>query len=295
MGEENITPEKVYLNRKTFMKAGGAFATTLLLDQCFPDQEAREKDDGLARTPEKYALNYNNYYEFSTSKEAVADLAEDFPMDPWSLKVGGLVEKELTLDLKGLRGLPVQNRVYRFRCVEGWSMVLPWSGFRLADLLSLVKIKPEAKFVRFETIMDPKHMPGQKDKWYDWPYVEGLRLDEAQHDLTLMATGLYGKYLAPQSGGPVRLIVPWKYGFKSAKAIVKIELVKDMPESLWMKANPREYGFYSNVNPAVPHPRWSQASERRIGEFGRIPTLPFNGYEKEVAHLYRGMDLKKWF
>jgi methionine sulfoxide reductase catalytic subunit len=185
-----------------------------------------------------------------------------------------------------------QERIYRLRCVEGWSMVIPWLGFPLAKLLAAVEPTSQAKYVRFETIMDPEQMPGQREPWYQWPYVEGLRLDEAMNDLTLISTGLYGQPLLPQNGAPLRLVVPWKYGFKSIKAIVKIDLVDTQPTSLWMAAAPNEYGFYANVNPAVDHPRWSQASERRIGELARRETLPFNGYAEQVAHLYDGMDLR---
>jgi len=191
-----------------------------------------------------------------------------------------------------LRRFDAEERIYRLRCVETWSMVIPWLGFPLHKLLQQVEPLAEAKYVRFETLYDPEQMPGQKSDWYEWPYVEGLRLDEAMHDLTLLATGLYGKELAPQNGAPIRLVVPWKYGFKSIKSIVKIDLVAEQPESLWMKASPEEYGFYANVNPSVPHPRWSQATERRIGELRRRKTLLFNGYEAEVAHLYAGMDLE---
>jgi sulfoxide reductase catalytic subunit YedY len=190
---------------------------------------------------------------------------------------------------------PSEERIYRLRCVEAWSMVIPWLGFPLAGLLKEVEPLSAAKYVRFETLLDPLQMPGQRSKWYDWPYVEGLRLDEAMHPLTILSTGLYGKELLPQNGAPLRLVVPWKYGFKSIKSIVKIDLVEEQPVSLWMDAAPNEYGFYANVNPAVSHPRWSQASERRIGELGRRPTLPFNGYAEEVASLYEGMDLAVYY
>jgi sulfoxide reductase catalytic subunit YedY len=207
-----------------------------------------------------------------------------------------LVHAPKTFDVDDLLGrFSQEEHIYRLRCVEGWSMVIPWQGFRLADLLKDVEPMSEAKYVRFETLYDPEQMPGQRSNWYNWPYVEGLRTDEAMHDLTLLATGLYGKSLLPQNGAPLRLVVPWKYGFKSIKSIVKIDLVEEMPISLWMAAAPNEYGFYANVNPDVPHPRWSQASERRIGETKRRKTLPFNGYAEEVAQLYAGMDLKVWY
>jgi sulfoxide reductase catalytic subunit YedY len=235
--------------------------------------------------------NYNNYYEFSTNKEAVARLAKEFSTSPWTIEVGGLVNNPKKFDLDDLGKFSQEERIYRLRCVEAWSMVIPWVGFPLAEMLRQVEPTSGAKYVRFETIYDPNQMPGQKSEWYQWPYIEGLRIDEAMHDLTMLATGLYGQPLLPQSGAPVRLVVPWKYGFKSIKAIVKIDLVEEMPTSLWMAAAPNEYGFYANVNPEVSHPRWSQASERRIGESSRQKTLMFNGYEEEVAHLYSDMDL----
>jgi methionine sulfoxide reductase catalytic subunit len=236
---------------------------------------------------------YNNYYEFTTDKQAVAAAAQDFRTTPWTLSVGGLVNKPQTFAVEDLaQRFDEQERIYRLRCVEGWSMVIPWLGFPLAKLLAAVEPTSQAKYVRFETIMDPEQMPGQREPWYQWPYVEGLRLNEAMNDLTLISTGLYGQPLLPQNGAPLRLVVPWKYGFKSIKAIVKIDLVDTQPTSLWMAAAPNEYGFYANVNPAVDHPRWSQASERRIGELARRETLPFNGYAEQVAHLYDGMDLR---
>ena len=239
-------------------------------------------------------INYNNYYEFSTDKKAVARLAEGYPTSPWEVQVGGLVNKPKTFSLDDLQSFEIEERIYRLRCVEAWSMVIPWNGFPLHKLLNNVEPKAEAKFVRFETIYDPEGMPGfKKNPWYQWPYIEGLRLDEAMHDLTLMATGLYRKDLLPQNGAPLRLVVPWKYGFKSIKSIVKIDLVDTMPVSLWMAAAPDEYGFFANVNPQVDHPRWSQKTERRIGELGRRSTYMFNGYEDEVAHLYADMDLEK--
>ncbi|GAB4443465.1 MAG: protein-methionine-sulfoxide reductase catalytic subunit MsrP [Anaerolineae bacterium] len=239
--------------------------------------------------------NYNNYYEFTTTKEEVAMLAKDFTTEPWQVEVGGLVNNPKTFDLDDLRQFEQEERIYRLRCVEAWSMVIPWIGFPLARLLKEVDPKSEAQYVRFETVYRPEQMPGQSSPWYNWPYVEGLRIDEAMNDLAILATGLYGKQLLPQSGAPVRLVVPWKYGFKSIKSIVKIELTDKMPVSLWMAAAPNEYGFFANVNPAVSHPRWSQATERRIGEFGRRATLPFNGYAEQVAHLYDDMDLTVFF
>jgi sulfoxide reductase catalytic subunit YedY len=237
--------------------------------------------------------NYNNYYEFSTDKEAVAGEARAFTTTPWSVAVGGLVNKPKTYAIEDIvKRFPAEEHIYRLRCVEGWSMVIPWLGFPLQKLLAEVEPTSKAKYIRFETVERPSEMPGQKDGYYTWPYVEGLRLDEAMNNLTLLSTGLYGKPLLPQNGAPIRLVVPWKYGFKNIKSIVKIDLVEEQPTSLWMNAASNEYGFYANVNPDVPHPRWSQSSERRIGETKRRPTLPFNGYAEQVQSLYAGMDLR---
>jgi len=312
-----ITPEHIYLSRRKFMVGIGALAAGSLISACgiksFPtapatNTPASETDAtsvqvgpgtdelGDPLTSLEAVTNYNNYYEFSLDKQEVAAKARDFKTSPWKVEVGGLVHKPKTFDVDDLLGrFSQEERIYRMRCVEGWSMVIPWQGFRLADLLKEVEPMSKAKYVRFETVYDPAQLPGQKSGWYTWPYAEGLRTDEAMHDLTLLATGLYGKSLLPQNGAPLRLAVPWKYGFKSIKSIVKIDLVEEMPVSLWMAAAPNEYGFYANVNPDVPHPRWSQASERRIGETGRRRTLPFNGYAEEVAQLYEGMDLKVWY
>jgi methionine sulfoxide reductase catalytic subunit len=302
-----ITPEHIYLSRRRFMRGIGALAaSTLVLGACGrpgaaevpEDLQVSTETDELGNSLNSYwqITNYNNFYEFTTDKEAVARLARDFKTSPWEVEVSGLVRNPKTYDPDDLRRtFGEEERIYRLRCVEGWSMVIPWNGFPLAALLKEVEPTAEAKYVRFETLYDPAQMPGQSNQWYTWPYVEGLRLDEAMHDLTLLATGLYGKSLPPQNGAPIRLALPWKYGFKSIKSIVKIELVKEMPLSLWMAAAPSEYGFYANVNPDVPHPRWSQATERRIGESGRRETLPFNGYAEEVAALYAGMDLEKFF
>ena len=322
-----ITPEHIYLSRRKFMVGAGVLAAGAVLSACgvqkpsqpttaaapavspvtggvssaptaslFPPLSAQADELGDSLTPFDAVTNYNNYYEFTTKKEAVAELAANFQTSPWTVQVGGLVNNPKTWDVDDLlKRFPQQERIYRLRCVEAWSMVIPWVGFPLAELLREAEPTSKAKYVRFEALYDPEAMPGQKGGWYTWPYVEGLRLDEAMHDLTILATGLYGKSLVPQSGAPLRLVVPWKYGFKSIKAIVKIDLVEEMPVSLWMAAAPDEYGFYANVNPEVAHPRWSQASERRIGELGRRKTLMFNGYEEEVAHLYAGMDLRKFF
>jgi sulfoxide reductase catalytic subunit YedY len=261
----------------------------------FPTVSASEDDMGSELTTEQAINTYNNFYEFTFSKEGVASLAQDFQTDPWSVEVGGLVENPRTYSMGDLYGFEQEERIYRMRCVEGWSMVIPWVGFPLARLLEEVTPTSEAKFVRFETLYDPEQMPGQKGGGLPWPYVEGLRLDEAMHDLTILATGLYAKPLKPQTGAPIRLVVPWKYGFKSIKSIVKIDLVDEMPTSTWMDLAPHEYGFYANVNPDVPHPRWSQATERRIGEIKRRETLLFNGYEDEVAYLYEDLDLTVWY
>jgi len=311
-----ITPEHVYLNRRKFMAGVGALAASSLILSACGQQEpspipptAEPTATGPASPPPTTSTdelgdqltslqaitNYTNYYEFTTSKEGVAGLAQDFKASPWAVEVGGLVHKPKTFDLDDLLKFSQEERIYRLRCVEAWSMVIPWVGFPLAKLLKEGEPMAEAKYVRFETLYDPDQMPGQRSGGYDWPYVEGLRMDEAMHDLTLLATGIYGKSLLPQNGAPVRLVVPWKYGFKSIKSIVKIDLVEDMPVSLWMNVAPREYGFYANVNPDVPHPRWSQATERRIGETKRRKTVLFNGYGEEVAHLYSGMDLKEWY
>jgi sulfoxide reductase catalytic subunit YedY len=259
-----------------------------------PGMTKGDKDElGSALTPFEAVTNYNNYYEFTTDKEGVAPMSRDFVVRPWTVEVGGLVNKPKTYDVDELiKRFTLEERIYRLRCVEAWSMVIPWQGFALNQLLKEVEPQSSANYVHFVTLLDPKRMPGQSSPFYTWPYSEGLRLDEAMNDLTLMATGLYGKNLLPQNGAPLRVVVPWKYGFKSAKAIVKIELVAEQPRTLWSDAAPNEYGFYSNVNPDVSHPRWSQASERRIGEGGRRPTLMFNGYAEQVAALYTGMDLR---
>lgn len=246
-------------------------------------------------TAEAVVTGYNNFYEFSTDKESVAAAAAQFITRPWQVVVDGMVAKPQTIALEDLIAIESEERIYRLRCVEGWSMVVPWYGFPLQRLLAKVEPLATAKYVRFETLHDPAQMPGQSEPWYQWPYVEGLRIDEAMHDLTLIATGVYGKPLPNQNGAPLRLVVPWKYGFKSIKSIVRITLTDEQPVSLWMAAAPEEYGFYANVNPRVDHPRWSQADERRLGESGRRRTLMFNGYAKEVASLYTSMDLRKFY
>jgi len=253
----------------------------------------------LKLTEYRFVSTYNNYYEFGTKKSDPVERSQNFKTSPWNVIINGEVENPLSLTIDQIKNsFPSEERIYKLRCVEGWSMVIPWLGFSLNKLLKKAIPTSKAKFVEFTSIFDPEQMPGQKYPILDWPYKEGLRIDEAMNDLTILVTGLYGKDLPNQNGSPLRLIVPWKYGFKSAKAIVNIKLVEKMPTSSWMKASPKEYGFYSNVNPRVDHPRWSQATERVIGESiisPRIPTTMFNGYANEVAHLYTNMDLKKYF
>jgi sulfoxide reductase catalytic subunit YedY len=251
-------------------------------------------------TPFEDVTSYNNFYEFGTGKDDPADAAKSFKTRPWTLTIEGEVAKPITLGLDDLLKLgAMEERIYRLRCVEGWSMVIPWVGYSLSTIISKAQPTGKAKYVELVSLADPKQMPGVRSSVLDWPYVEGLRLDEAMHPLTLMAFGLYGEVLPNQNGAPLRLVVPWKYGFKSAKSIVKIRLTEKEPVSSWTKANQHEYGFYSNVNPKVDHPRWTQATERRIGDGGlfapRKPTLMFNGYESQVGQLYAGMDLKKFY
>jgi methionine sulfoxide reductase catalytic subunit len=303
-----ITPYSQFLSRRDFLKAAGILTGSAFLAACapsvtetaFPENEApvvpSGKMDELGDPANSFEdiTNYNNFYEFTTDKEGVAGLAKNFNPSPWTVEVYGLVNKPTTFGIEDLLSKFTQEeRIYRLRCVEAWSMVIPWTGFTLASLLKEVEPTSAANYVRFETVFRPEEMPGLKSPFYPWPYQEGLRLDEAMHDLTILATGLYGEPMPNPNGAPIRLVVPWKYGFKSIKSIVKIELVAEQPDTLWSAVGPNEYGFYSNVNPERSHPRWSQASERRIGEFSRRPTLMFNGYAEEVADLYKGMDLNK--
>ena len=307
-----ITPKSLYLSRRDFLRAAGIVTGTALLAACAPKVGEQASGASPAATvPSANGMtdelgdpvnsfeqitNYNNFYEFSTDKQAVASLAKDFTTNPWTVEVSGLVSNPKTYGLDDLlKMFPQEERIYRLRCVEAWSMVIPWNGFPLASLLKEVEPTSDAKYVRFESVLDKKQMPGQGSPFYPWPYQEGLRLDEAMNNLALLATGLYGEPLPNQDGAPIRVVVPWKYGFKSIKSIVKIELVDYQPDTLWSTVASNEYGFYANVNPNVPHPRWSQASERRIGELGRRPTLMFNGYADQVASLYEGMDLAKYF
>jgi len=294
-----ITPEKVYNKRRKFIKSVGLGLGSLTLGSMSLLNNAHSLESNSELTSYKDITTYNNYYEFGTGKGDPYKNSQEFKIKPWNISIEGEVESPITLSAEEILSLyPSEERVYRLRCVEGWSMVIPWMGFSLSKLLNKVSIKTEAKFVEFESVYDPEQMKGQRYPVLNWPYREGLRIDEAMHPLTTVVTGLYGKTLPNQNGAPLRIFVPWKYGFKSAKAIVKIKLVKKMPTSSWMKASPKEYGFYSNVNPNVSHPRWSQASERVVGGnllSPRVETQMFNGYGDEVANLYSGMNLKKYF
>jgi sulfoxide reductase catalytic subunit YedY len=311
-----ITPENLYWNRRSFLKTAGAAASVLLTGWAYrhlnrtgsmpigTDEFAGytpASPQGLVhgftlnepQTSLQRAVNYNNFYEFTTDKEAVSAAARNFIAKPWQVAVGGMVHRPRVFDIdEVVKIVRPEERIYRMRCVEGWSMVIPWIGIPLSKLIDLVEPMGSAKYVAFETLRDPERMPGQRSAVLEWPYVEGLRMDEAMHPLTILAVGLYGRVLPAQNGAPLRLVVPWKYGFKGIKSIVKITLVSSQPPTTWNRQAPGEYGFFANVNPAVAHPRWSQASEQRLGESGRRLTLPFNGYADQVAHLYRGMDLR---
>jgi len=319
--DNEITPSGIYFNRRNFIRAGilaaSAVATGAIYRELNPVGTSAKKKIETAKiegitnstatatnnffvddpqTSFEKITHYNNFYEFSTDKEGVADAAANFKTDGWKVSVEGLVQKPKTFDLDDiLKIAPPEERVYRMRCVEGWSMVIPWVGFSLSKLLDAVQPLSSAKYVAFETLFDPTRMPGQKSSVLDWPYVEGLRMDEAMHPLTILASGIYGRALPPQDGAPLRLVVPWKYGFKGIKSIVRIKLIPAQPRTSWNDYAPNEYGFYANVNPHVDHPRWSQATEQRIGEFLRRPTLIFNGYEEQVGHLYADMDLRRYF
>jgi sulfoxide reductase catalytic subunit YedY len=310
-----ITPETVYLNRRELLAAavaGGALAATSLAAlPAHADDVAPKPDPRLsftrnprysvpgAPTAFKDVTHYNNFYEFGTGKEDPAENARTLRPRPWSVTIGGECESRGTFAFEDLiKGLPLEERVYRFRCVEAWSMVVPWLGFQLSGLIQKLKPTANAKYVQFVTLMDPKQMPGEAAEVLQWPYVEGLRMDEAMNPLALMAIGLYGQVLPNQNGAPLRLVLPWKYGFKGIKSIVRINFLQSQPRNTWNISAPNEYGFYANVNPHVDHPRWSQASERPIGKglfAARQPTLLFNGYENEVAYLYKGMDLRRDF
>jgi sulfoxide reductase catalytic subunit YedY len=320
-----VTPPEVYFNRRAFIKAGlitaslvatGAvyrrltgISTTTAQEPAlaglvqsnaaasgYPPAIAQAFRVNETETPFQSITHYNNFYEFSTDKDGVAGAVGNFSTEGWKITVDGLVAKPTVFDLDDIRKIaPPEERIYRMRCVEAWSMVIPWAGYPLSKLLERVQPLSGAKYVAFTTLFDPKMMPGQRSDVLRWPYVEGLRLDEAMHPLTLLTTGLYGRELPPQDGAPVRIVIPWKYGFKGIKSIVKISLVAEQPATSWNRYAPNEYGFYANVNPNHAHPRWSQATEQRIGENGRRPTLMFNGYGEQVASLYTGMDLNRYY
>ncbi len=319
MSEQDVTDQQVYLQRRALLKQLGFFGAGALLSQpanaidwfstdtkaTFQVSDLRYKNadaDQQVLTPRSKVISHNNFYEFGTSKSDPIENAQEFKVNSWQLRIEGEVERPVTLDYDDLlKRFSLEERIYRLRCVEAWSMVIPWVGFPLHDILKQVKPLSGAKYVAFETLYDPQQMPGQANAYLgggiDYPYKEGLTIAEAQHPLTLLAVGLYGQTLPPQNGAPIRLVVPWKYGFKSIKSIVKIRLQSNKPETTWNQLAPNEYGFYANVNPNVAHPRWSQASERRITTGGllarnRIKTELFNGYAEQVAHLYKGIDLK---
>jgi sulfoxide reductase catalytic subunit YedY len=307
-----ITPKDLYMNRRQFMRAASATAlsagaiwtgveSSFLPGEASAAQKLSPVRKGSHSTTEKLnslkdITTYNNFYELGTDKSDPAENAKYLTTRPWTVTVEGEVKKANTYDIDALMKLaPLEERIYRLRCVEAWSMVIPWVGFPLNSLIKLAEPTGNAKYIQFVTLQDPKRMPGQRLPVMQWPYVEGLRMDEAMHPLTILSVGLYGEILPAQNGAPIRLVVPWKYGFKSIKSIVKIRFVEKQPPASWNLMQPQEYGFYSNVNPEVDHPRWSQATERRIGEFFRRKTLMFNGYGDQVADLYRGLDLKKYY
>ena len=307
--ESEVTDHQIYLNRRQFLNTSATIATATMLPMglafagkepkpTFTDLVTSDFADGEESSSFEAITTYNNFYEFGTSKSSPAVLATEFPdkSQPWKVTIDGECDNPGDYHYDDLiRPFTMEERIYRLRCVEGWSMVIPWVGFSLADLIKRAQPNSRAKYVEFTTLYDPEQMPGQHRKVLDWPYTEGLRMDEAMNPLTLLAVGIYGQELLGQNGAPIRLVVPWKYGFKSIKSIVRIRFVEQLPTSSWMKSGPREYGFYSNVNPEVDHPRWSQSRERRIGEFLKRKTLMFNGYEEQVAHMYSDMDLKKNF
>jgi methionine sulfoxide reductase catalytic subunit len=307
LSEREVTPEGLYLDRRRFLALGAAGAVGALLapgparageptGPALAVARRAELAGGEKPTPWDDATSYNNFYELGTDKDEPKKNAGSLKPRPWTVRIDGEVKRPQTVDLDALlRWAPLEERIYRHRCVEAWSMVIPWVGWPLAELVRRVEPTSRARFVRFETLLDPAQLPGERRHVLDWPYAEGLRLDEATHPLALLAFGLYGRALPGQNGAPVRLVVPWKYGFKGAKSIVRISFVAEQPRTAWNDSAPGEYGFYANVNPAVDHPRWSQARERRLGEFLRRKTLPFNGYAGEVAGLYAGQDLRRDF
>jgi methionine sulfoxide reductase catalytic subunit len=296
-----ITPEDLYHNRRDFLKTAGllgiaaaAGGVGALVDPGRANGAARAQQPKDELTPIEDVTSYNNYYEFGTDKSEPAENSKNFKTKPWTVRVEGLVSKPASYSIEDfVKPSKLEERVYRMRCVEGWSMVIPWLGFPMSDLINRVQPLASAKFIEFQTLLDPKQMPGQRLPVLPWPYTEGLRLDEAMHPLALFAVGLYGKTLLPQNGAPLRTVIPWKYGFKATKSIVRIRFTDTQPKTAWNQATPNEYGFYANVNPEVDHPRWSQATERRIGEFRKRPTLMFNGYADQVGRLYSGLDLRK--
>jgi sulfoxide reductase catalytic subunit YedY len=309
--EQDVTPKSMYIKRRTFMSTLGVGLAAMALPLhrasaavikgpnaagVFAQAKETAYDPGDDLTPYDAVTEYNNFYEFGTGKSDPVNRSGHFVDRPWRLTIDGMVHNPMTLDVDDLIAkMGLEERIYRFRCVEAWSMVIPWIGFGLADLVKLADPLGSARYVRFETLMDPAQFPAQTSKILPWPYVEGLRLDEALNPLAFMAVGLYGETLPAQNGAPIRLVVPWKYGFKSIKSIVKISFVAQEPLNTWQILSPQEYGFYANVNPTVDHPRWSQSRERRIGDFFRRRTLMFNGYAEQVAHLYEGMDLAKYY
>jgi len=304
INENEVTDKSLYLSRRDFIKksalTSAALATGLsFVPNAYGGFNIIRKTDfagGEKITKEKSATSYNNYYEFSTDKGEVRELAEGFPTNPWEIEVTGLVKKPKKFSVEDIiKFAPAEERIYRLRCVEAWSMVIPWNGFSLNQLISRCEPLSTAKYVQFVTKVDPKHMPGVRSNVLDWPYIEGLRMDEAMHPLAMLVFGMYGGDLPNQNGAPVRVVVPWKYGFKSIKSIVRLVFTDKEPHTSWNLVAPHEYGFYANVNPDVDHPRWSQARERRIGHFGKRDTLPFNGYGDLVGNLYKGMDLSRYF
>ena len=298
-----ITPYSTYLNRRKFIKTASTISIASTLSyplQALHSEDTSKYQQQLESGEELNTFNeittYNNFYEFGTGKSDPSNNSDVFNPKPWSIKIEGLVEKSFNINFEDLlKNVTIEDRVYRLRCVEGWSMIIPWQGFPLSRLIELAQPLESAKFIQFETIFRPDEMPGQNKRILPWPYVEGLRIDEAMHPLTILSTGIYGHDLLNQNGAPLRLVVPWKYGFKSIKSIVAIRFVDHQPNATWSMVAPNEYGFYSNVNNTVHHPRWTQGTERRIGEFLRRPTLMYNGYEEEISHLYKGMDLNKFY
>ncbi|MCL2778249.1 MAG: protein-methionine-sulfoxide reductase catalytic subunit MsrP [Polyangiaceae bacterium] len=304
--EKDVTPKETYLRRREILQMGAAGATTLLVPSLAKAGEPQGQQLTVARKIEKAGgegltswdsvTGYNNFYELASDKESPARSAGSLKVRPWTVSVEGEVKQPQKIDIETLlRWFPLEERIYRMRCVEAWSMVIPWTGFPLADLVKRLEPTSRARFIAFETLFDPEQLPGQKRPLLSWPYIEGLRIDEATHPLAFLSVGLYGRVLPGQNGAPLRLVVPWKYGFKGIKSIVRITFQETQPKTAWAASQPSEYGFYANVNPEVDHPRWSQARERRIGEFLRRKTLPFNGYADEVVSLYSGMDLRKNF